>query len=200
MSPKPDVSAERKDQIMNAAEEVFSKKGLDNARMDDIAEETKLSKGTLYLYFKSKDDLIIAIVDRIFQHEFKEMENLDITQITATEGIWKFTEMATKDLSAMLRLMPVAYEVLALAFRNKVIQTALKLYFRRYMDVLIPIIQKGIDSGEFKQVDAREVAIAAGSIFEGTILLWVYDKSMVDPITNIRSSIKLLLDGVVKTD
>ena len=67
MSPKPDVSDERKYQILNAAEQVFTKKGLDLARMDDIAEETGLSKGTLYLYFKSKDDLIIAILDRIFR-------------------------------------------------------------------------------------------------------------------------------------
>ncbi len=75
MSPKPDVSEERKGQIMSAAEEVFTKKGFDNARMDDIAEETGLSKGTLYLYYKSKDDLIIAILDRIFQREFKVLEN-----------------------------------------------------------------------------------------------------------------------------
>ena len=76
MSPKPDVSDERKDQIMNAAEEVFAQKGFSDARMDDIAEETGLSKGTLYLYYKSKDDLIIAILDRIFQHEFRTFEIL----------------------------------------------------------------------------------------------------------------------------
>ena len=73
MSPRPDVSDERKSQIINAAEGVFTKKGFDEARMDDIAEETGLSKGTLYLYFKSKDDLIIAILDRMFQREFKQL-------------------------------------------------------------------------------------------------------------------------------
>ena len=74
MSPRPDVTGERKIQILNAAEGVFTKKGFDDARMDDIAEETGLSKGTLYNYFKSKDDLIIAILDRIFQGVFKQIE------------------------------------------------------------------------------------------------------------------------------
>jgi AcrR family transcriptional regulator len=76
MSPRPNVSDERKVQILNAAESVFTKKGFDEARMDDIAEKTGLSKGTLYLYFKSKDDLIIAILDRIFKREFGQLENL----------------------------------------------------------------------------------------------------------------------------
>ena len=60
MAPKPDVSEERKQQILEAASEVFSQKGFDNARMEDIAEQTGLSKGSLYLYFKSKDDLITS--------------------------------------------------------------------------------------------------------------------------------------------
>ena len=40
MSPRPNVSNERKNQIINAAEDVFTQKGFDEARMDDIAEET----------------------------------------------------------------------------------------------------------------------------------------------------------------
>jgi AcrR family transcriptional regulator len=196
MSPRPDVSDERKYQILNAAEQAFTKKGLDQTRMDDIAEETGLSKGTLYLYFKSKDDLIIAILDRIFEGIFKQMEARKDNQLSASEAISQFTEEAIRDYKMMLRLIPIAYEFLALAFRNKTVQKALKQYFRHYMDVLVPIIQRGIDSGEFRQVDAQEVAIAAGAIYEGTVLLWVYDNSLVDIERHIRSSMKLLLEGI----
>jgi AcrR family transcriptional regulator len=196
MSPRPDVSDERKSQILTAAEEVFTEKGFDQARMDDIAEQTGLSKGTLYLYFKSKDDLIIAILDRLFQREFRQMEKLVVSDKSARQCVDEFTDQATRDISAMLRLMPIAYEFLALAFRNKYVQHALKQYLNRYLDILIPIIQRGIDSGEFRAVDAREVAIAAGAIFEGTILLWVYDKTAVDPIHHIHTSIRLLMEGV----
>jgi AcrR family transcriptional regulator len=196
MTPRPDVSDERKSQILSAAEQVFTRKGLDLARMDDIAEETGLSKGTLYLYFKSKDDLIIAILDRIFQGVFTQLGGRINDQPNATEAINLFTEEAIRDYKRMLRLMPVAYEFLALAFRNRTVQKALKLYFQKYMDVLIPIIQRGIDSGEFRPVDASEVAVAAAAIYEGTVLLWVYDSSLVDLEHHIRSSMKLLLEGI----
>ncbi len=52
---------QRKDEIILAAEKVFFSKGYDQSTMDDIAEEAELSKGTLYLYFKSKDDLHMAV-------------------------------------------------------------------------------------------------------------------------------------------
>jgi AcrR family transcriptional regulator len=198
MSPRPDVSEERKDQIMNAAEEVFTKKGFDEARMDDIAEKTGLSKGTLYLYFKSKEDLVIAILDRIFMGAFKQLITREVVEASATEAIWRFTEEAIRDYLKMLRMMPIAYEFLALAFRNKIVQRALKQYFDVYMDALIPLIQRGIDSGEFRQVDAEEVAIAAGAIFEGTVLLWVYDNTRINVERHIRSGIQLLLEGVLK--
>ena len=196
MSPRPNVSDERKVQIINAAEDVFTKKGFDQARMDDIAEETGLSKGTLYLYFKSKDDLIIAILDRMVQREFKQLENLNQDGMSATDAIWKITDLLTKDILGWLRLIPIVYQFLALAFRNKYVQLALKKYINRYLDILVPIIQRGVEAGEFRQVDTREVAIAMGAMIEGTLLLWVYDKSMIEPEKHIRSGMKLLLEGV----
>ena len=197
MSPRPDVSEERKDQIMNAAEEVFSQKGFNDARMDDIAEETGLSKGTLYLYYKSKDDLIIAILDRIFQREFRAFENLDFSSMSAADAIWTFVETTSRDVKLMMRLLPITYEFMGLVFRNKLVQKAFKTYLNRYMDILIPIIQHGIDSGEFRPTDAKEIAIAMGAILEGTLLLWVYDNALVEPEKHLRSGMMLLLEGVL---
>ena len=196
MSPRPNVTDERTSQIITAAEDVFTKKGFAEARMDDIAEETGLSKGTLYNYFKSKDDLIIAILDRIFQREFRAFDEMDASKMSSTEIVNRFVDTIAKDIKLMLRLMPIAYEFLALAFRNKTVQKALKVYVNRYMNILVPIIENGIASGEFKEVDPTEVAIAMGAVLEGTILIWVYDKSLVDPETHIRSGMRLLLEGV----
>jgi len=92
MSPRPDVSEERKSQIMNAAEKVFIKKGLDEARMEDVAAETGLSKGTLYLYFKSKDQLIFSILEKFLQGFFKQLDASQDQQISATDAIHEFNE------------------------------------------------------------------------------------------------------------
>ncbi|MFC2064014.1 TetR/AcrR family transcriptional regulator [Chloroflexota bacterium] len=196
MSPRQNVSAERTNQILVAAEEVFTAKGLDKSRMEDIAQRTGLSKGTLYLYFKSKEDLIIAIFDRIFGGLFQQDKSQTTRQVSAVEAIRAFTDEAIKDYLRVLFMFPVAYEFLSLAFRNASVQKALKRYFNNYMDTLVPIIQTGVDTGEFRLVDPEEVAMAAGAIIEGTILLWAYDRSRVDPETHIRSSINLLIEGI----
>lgn len=196
MSPRPNVSDERKAQIISAAEDVFTQKGFNEARMDDIADETGLSKGTLYLYFKSKDDLIIAILDRMFQREMKQMEGLDQAGLSAADAIWEMTEAVTNNILGFVRLVPIVYQFLALAFRNKYVQKALKKYINQYIDMITPIIEQGIKSGEFRKVNAREVAIAMSAIIEGTLLLWVYDRDLVEPEKHIRSGVKLLLEGV----
>ena len=54
----------RRNTIIDAAEKIIFSKGLDQATMEEIAEEAELSKGTLYLYFKNKNELYMAIVER----------------------------------------------------------------------------------------------------------------------------------------
>lgn len=52
---------QRREEIVKAAEEVFFSKGFEESTMDDIADRAELSKGTLYLYFKSKEELHMAV-------------------------------------------------------------------------------------------------------------------------------------------
>ena len=67
MAPRPDVSKERKSQILTAATKVFTELGFAGARMDDIVAESGLSKGNLYWYFESKDTIIISMLDQVLK-------------------------------------------------------------------------------------------------------------------------------------
>ena len=55
---------QRRNDIIDAAERIFFTKGFENLTMDEVAAAAELSKGTLYLYFKSRDDLQFAIFMR----------------------------------------------------------------------------------------------------------------------------------------
>lgn len=73
---------QRREEIIQAAENVFFTKGFDQSTMDDIAEEAELSKGTLYLYFKSKEDLHMAVAHKavfMLQSFMKGIEESDTT-------------------------------------------------------------------------------------------------------------------------
>jgi TetR/AcrR family fatty acid metabolism transcriptional regulator len=54
---------EKRDQIISSAQEVFSELGFDRARISDIARRAGVADGTIYLYFKSKDDLLISLFE-----------------------------------------------------------------------------------------------------------------------------------------
>jgi AcrR family transcriptional regulator len=58
----------RRQQIIVAAKRVFSEKGFNKATMEDIAKEAELSPGTLYLYFKNKEELYASLSLRILQY------------------------------------------------------------------------------------------------------------------------------------
>jgi len=65
---------QRREEILIAAEKLFFTKGIENTTMDDVAEEAELSKGTLYLYFKSKEEIHWEITQRHIQKMVCDME------------------------------------------------------------------------------------------------------------------------------
>lgn len=66
---------QRREDIIDAAEKVFFSRGFETATMDEVAVEAELSKGTLYLYFKSREDLQFAVFMRGMEHLLKMMRD-----------------------------------------------------------------------------------------------------------------------------
>jgi len=179
---------------------VFARLGLSEARMDDIVEESGLSKGALYWYFDSKDAIIGAILDSMFEREFADLQPILSGDGTVSERLYQFMDYTMKDVKRMFSLLPLAYEFYALAFRQKAVRQAVEKYFCQYVALLEPVIQEGIQRGEFRQMDSKDAVMALGAIVEGTILLWVYDAKVVDLDHHGKASLKLLLDGLKADD
>jgi len=196
MSPKPDVSQERKQQIMEAALKVFSREGLHTARMDDIAEEAGLSKGALYWYFNSKDKIIASLLTNFFDREFSKIEEWVIRDDSARNLLQSLIDLIVEDLLSVKPFMSIIYEFWAMSFRNKRVGKFIRESMHRYLDLIVPVVQRGIDRGEFKALDAMDVAMAFGSIIEGSILLWSYDMNNVDFRALITKSVSIFLDGI----
>jgi len=174
MPPRPDRSRERIAQILDAALEVFARRGFHKARMDDIAQQAGLSKGALYLYFKSKNALIEGLVNRVFEREMHDLRAaLDDHQAPVSERLRRIAERALADILPLRRVLPVMYEFYALAARPGVIRTSLQAYYRRYREMLGELIAEGMARGEFRPVDPDLMAVALIAQFEGLMLLWV---------------------------
>lgn len=196
MAPRPDVSEQRRTEIVDAAARVFSRKGF-GARMEDIVRESGLSKGLLYWYFKSKDAIIVAIMDRLIGPELRGAEVLPAGPGSARQRILGLAEQTIREIRAMERFIPITYEFYTLAFRNRVVRRAIKGFFGRFIDGIQGVIQQGIDRGEFRAVDARAAAVCLIASFEGTLLLWIFDPDSVQMEAQVRQAATLFLDGIV---
>jgi AcrR family transcriptional regulator len=164
--------------------------------MDDIVSESGLSKGALYWYFKSKDDIIAEILNRFFSRELRGLQDLLRSQAPASERLMLFTSYVAAELERMAGLMPIAYEFYAVAARQESVRESLRGYFKDYRRGLATLIQDGIARGELQAVDAEEVAIAIVAIYEGLLLLWTLDPEAFDWGAMAERSLRLLLQGL----
>lgn len=198
MTPNIDRTEARREQILAAAERIVADKGLDGLRMDEIAERTGISKGALYLSFQSKGELTMAILERALQSPLAAIERLAPAEIGAEAALRRFADEVIGGIEALTRLMPISSSFLSLAFRNPTVRASLKTYLRRYLDALVPIVQSGVDTGAFRPTDPQEAAIAIAAVVEGTMLLWVYDPTAIDPARHIRSGLDHVLRGLTR--
>ena len=199
MSPRLDVSEERRAQILEAAMAVFARQGFDQARMDDIAQEAGLSKGALYLYYKSKDAIISAILQFFFSCAIKKLQDFLESEEppSVREQLLRLNQYYIAEMKWMVSLLPLSFEFYAVAARQKSVRQFLKRYFKDYREVLAALVQRGIDRGEFRPIRAEHVAIAIAALYEGLALLWMVDPHATRWEQTGESSWLLLLDGPV---
>ena len=198
MSPRPDVSEERRNQILEAAMAVFARQGFEQARMDDIAQEVGLSKGALYLYFKSKDAIISAILQFFFSAAMKKLQGFLESEETPSvrEQLLRLNQYYVGEMKWMVSMLPISFQFYAVAARQKTVRQFLKRYFKDYREVLAALIQRGIDRGEFRPFHAEDVAIAITALYEGLALLWMVDPDATTWEQTGERSLLLLLDGL----
>jgi TetR/AcrR family fatty acid metabolism transcriptional regulator len=139
----------RKDRIMEAALHVFADKGFQNATIAEVSKEAGVSEATIYEYFGTKEDLLIAIPEKISNDTYEEMRR-HLPYIKGVEG----------RLRAMLRGYIELYQsnphysalvLLQLMSNKRFRQTAAHEAIRRSARELLLCIREGIANGTFKE-------------------------------------------------
>jgi AcrR family transcriptional regulator len=164
---------ERPQQILEAAIEIFGDHGLANARLEDIAKRAGVSKGTIYLYFPNKEALFKEMIRQtvVAQLERTERDMVNDRGMSATEQVrvfmrWWWDLMRQPDYQRIHRLVIgelQRFPELVDFFWDEVI-------VRRQL-LLDRLIQRGIDSGEFRQVDPTIAGRIVTSMFS-SYSLW----------------------------
>ncbi len=188
--------AKRKEQILKAAVTAFARSGLKDTSMNDIVRESGLSKGAIYWYYKSKDEIISEILNEFFDPE--EIKNVEAMLSTGTplQKIEKLVEYMIEEMNKMRRFRPVIQELFVLALRDEKIRTMTKKSFHASVALLQGIIEEGIKTKQFRRVDPYYVTLAIFEIIESTALFWSLDLIDVDFDKQLRGGINLILSSI----
>jgi AcrR family transcriptional regulator len=205
MNPQKVDSDTRKKQILAAATTVFARKGFDGTTMDDIMQASGLSKGGLYWHFKSKDDIIAAILVQFFSQELEGLKTLIGLEIPTGERLQLLGEVMAADMAQMAELASLSLHFYALAARDDRMRQFLLDYFHQYRALLVALIQEGFDSGEFASdliragvITADAIALSLIAQLEGIALLWYVDPQSFDIRVQSEMAVRLLLQGLLK--
>ena len=189
---KPD----RVDQILDAALRLFAREGFHAASMDDLVAESGLSKGSLYWYFESKDDIVFGVLKRMFEAELQGLEQLTEQDGPAHDRLMAMVGALAQEIHRMEHLLPLVYEFYAVLARREAVRGYLQAYFRRYRDLLAELVEQGVERGEFRAHDTERTAITLAGIVEGVTLLWVVDPANVDWEPQTRSAVQQVLRAI----
>ena len=177
----------RRQQIIVAAKRVFSEKGFSKSTMEDIAREAELSPGTLYLYFKNKDELYASLSVRILQYlnirleDVKKEKDIELPKkvIAIKEALYDVYQFDPMILINMFHLQ--SSDTLK-NLSSPLLENITELS-RNSLNFLAEIFQDGSGQDRLLENNPDAVADIVWSLFTG-VVLWEESKSMIDSEKN----------------
>jgi AcrR family transcriptional regulator len=161
----------RRRRIQEAARTVFTERGYAGASIELIARAAQLSVGAIYLYFRSKEDLYVSLIEdtlTVFDVEMGQLrERTEIAQ--RLRETWDvLVRWAEKDPEGPRILRLLAQPAIRPQLSDEVV-TAVSAGIGRVQDHIGACIADGIHGGVYRQVNAREIADLAWSLLLGSL-------------------------------
>jgi AcrR family transcriptional regulator len=173
-----------RDAILQAAERVFQKWGLNKTTMEDIASEAGKGKSTLYYYYKSKEEIFDAVVISEFKKVLEKARKSTGEITSAKEKLIKYFVASIHEMKNKIAAYTIIREEIK---RNQNFIEKIRIYFEAQEEQFIEeILRSGIESKEFNFFSINELKTATKTIIgiihamELYLLLENDDESQVD--------------------
>ena len=189
---------ERQYQILEAAMEVFVINGYANTRMDDIVSQSGLSKGALYHHYPSKKDLFIALIDHWEVYCFPDFYSPNGTDRTASETLLDFAKAVLDVFKEKKYVFLAEVEFWALSNQDEEINERSKSLYKKLLNLFELVLQKGVRTGEFKEIDTKVVSLIILTGFQGINWFCIFGEDQISPETYIEESINILIQSIKK--
>jgi TetR/AcrR family transcriptional regulator len=191
-----------REEILSAAEKVFAAKGFFPTTMSDIAREAEFGTGTLYKYFKSKEDLYFTLIDEKVE-EINHLVKAELSQRTlAVERIKKVLGLQfeffeqNRDflriyISERNRFEWTVKDDLGKGIHEKMVT---------YIDILAGVMRQGVKEGEFKSMNPLDLAHALVGIGNSFIFEWLISPQPYPLISKLDTVLEIFLGGAQRME
>ncbi|WJE55681.1 TetR/AcrR family transcriptional regulator (plasmid) [Bacillus cereus] len=186
---------ETKKKIIDSGFQLLADKGYDAMSIDDIMKGTGRTKGSFYVHFKSKEDLLHEVIrtrlDREFNHiveeTLKELSNKICNVQLVLKQLMHRVHMGTGGVERPL-WSSAYYQIIVLSQKNQIIQDWLRKQYHAWVNFMSQIIRKGQELGQIRtDIDVRVMVNMFISLLEGYEL-----RSMIDPEIDVYEQLKLV--------
>lgn len=190
-------SAQKRQLIIETARRIFVEKGYKDATMKDIVEACSISRGGLYLYFNSIEEVFLAVMnaeeeetDDVFSRELRE-------DATAVDVLMIFLKEQKKEILRKKDDLSVAVYEYFFSNHQKKKENALQSRFEEATMALTHLIETGIQNGEFYDVDAKMSAYNIMVVLEG---LRICARTMGITEGKVDDELLVLVSGLVPNE
>ncbi len=188
---------DKREAILRAATKVFARKGYFNSKVADVAREAGIADGTVYLYFKSKDEILHSVFDRAME-EFIAEGKRELSEIKdADKRLRRIAELHLEKLGAD-RDLAIVFQV-ELRGSTKFMEEFSAAGFAEYLNIIHETIADGQKSGVFrKDLNATVCSKIFFGALDEMVTNWILSKKPY-PLAPVADEIlKVFFGGVLK--
>lgn len=169
------MGQDKREQIIQAAIEVFARQGLEKGKIADIATAAGIGKGTVYGYFRSKEDLFTAIEVTVLGGISSILEKVMKSDLPPGEKLVTIMNESVDQMIQMGDALLIVTELWAQAARGHWHQHGASVLVEMYADfreTIILILAEGVEGEEFRQMSKEGVATLLMAFMDG--LFWQF--------------------------
>jgi TetR/AcrR family transcriptional regulator, fatty acid metabolism regulator protein len=189
--------ADKREAILRAAIKVFAGKGYFNSKVADIAKEAGIADGTVYLYFKSKDEILHSFFDRAMEDFIAEGKKQLAEIEGAEEKLRRIAQLHLERLGAD-RELAIVFQV-ELRGSTKFMQEFSAAGFAEYLDIIRETIVQGQKEGVFRD-DLKPIVVAKilyGALDE-MVTNWILSQKSYPLAPMADEVLKVFFGGVLQ--
>ena len=188
----------KKNQILDAALQVFVKKGYSETRMDDIVHGSGMSKGAIYHHYDSKRDLFLELIDFWEAYCFPDILDKKYKNKTASGTLREIVKDIIKTFKQKKYVFLAELEIWSLANHDEGVRNKTRSLYTNLLKLFSNIIADGIEKGEFKNINIHIASLSIMTSLQGVIWFSIFEKSNLSAEEYLTEVMEFIIIGFKK--